>query len=51
MLSETPARKVRWWIVPLVLAVLTIGYLCWYFAQNSAIGNQLLTPVKTSHGS
>lgn len=41
--------KSRWWIAPLIVAVLALGFLFWYFTKNelnvTGVGNQ--SPLQT----
>ena len=45
ILAEPVKTKSRWWIAPLIVAVLTLAFLFWYFTKNeldvAGVGNQL----------
>lgn len=51
LLAEAPPSKKRWWIAPLLIGLLALGYLAWHFSQNGSVASKQKITVKTSHGS
>lgn len=51
LLAEPETRKKRWWIAPLIIGLLALGFLAWHFTQSAATGSQQKIKARISHGS
>lgn len=41
ILSQTPGRTWKWWIIPVIAGVLVLAYLAWYLlVQHGSLGSQ-----------
>lgn len=47
ILSETPRRKWKWWVVPLIAGTLALAYIAYHLlAQQGSLGSQQKIPVQ-----
>lgn len=47
ILSETPRRKWKWWVLPLIGGTLALAYIAYHlFVQQGSVGSQQKIPVQ-----